>query len=52
MKNFFKRILHFIVVDWAACLLLAAVLVAGVVIAMYLQPVVVRSEERRVGKEC
>lgn len=41
MKNFFKRILHFIVVDWAACLLLAAVLVAGVVIAMYLQPVVV-----------
>jgi TRAP transporter TAXI family solute receptor len=40
MKNFFKRILHFIIVDWAACLLLVSVLIAGVAIAMFLQPVV------------
>lgn len=40
MKNFFKRILHFIVVDWAACLLLALVLVVGVAVAVFLQPVV------------
>jgi TRAP transporter TAXI family solute receptor len=40
MKNLFKRILHFIIVDWAACLLLAAVLAAGVAVALFLQPVV------------
>lgn len=40
MKNLFKRILHFIVVDWAACLLLVLVLAAGIAIAMFLQPVV------------
>lgn len=40
MKNFFKRILHFIVVDWAACLLLVSVLTAGVAVALFLQPVV------------
>jgi TRAP transporter TAXI family solute receptor len=40
MKNFFKRILHFIVVDWAACLLLVSVLAAVIAVAMFLQPVV------------
>ena len=40
MRNFFKRILHFVVVDWAACLLLALVLVVGVAVAVFLQPVV------------
>ena len=39
MKNFFKRIAHFIVVDWAACLLLALVLLTGVAVVMFLQPV-------------
>ena len=32
--------MHFIVVDWAACLLLVLVLVAGVAVAVFLQPVV------------
>jgi TRAP transporter TAXI family solute receptor len=40
MKNFFKRLQHFIVVDWAACLFLFFILVVGIVIAMFLQPVV------------
>ncbi|MEY4911164.1 MAG: hypothetical protein RL761_827, partial [Pseudomonadota bacterium] len=40
MKNFFKRIVHFIVVDWVACLLLALVLAIGAAIAVFLQPVV------------
>lgn len=40
MKNFFKRIVHFIVVDWAACLLLVFVLAACVALALFLQPVV------------
>lgn len=40
MKNFFKRIVHFVVVDWAACLLLALVLVVGAAVAVFLQPVV------------
>lgn len=40
MKNFFKRILHFIVVDWAACLLLILVLAVGIAVAIFLQPVV------------
>lgn len=40
MKNFFKRIAHFIVVEWAACLLLALVLLLGIAVVMFLQPVV------------
>jgi TRAP transporter TAXI family solute receptor len=40
MKNFIKRVLHFMVVDWAACLLLAVVLAVGVAVAVFLQPVV------------
>ena len=40
MKNFIKRIAHFIVVDWAACLLLALTLLVGVAVVMFLQPVV------------
>lgn len=40
MKNILKRILHFIAVDWAACLLLISVLAAGVALVLFLQPVV------------
>jgi hypothetical protein len=40
MKNFFKRLQHFMVVDWAACLFLFLILVLGIAIAMFLQPVV------------
>lgn len=40
MKNFFKRILHFIVVDWAALLLLTVVLTVGVAVALFMRPVV------------
>jgi TRAP transporter TAXI family solute receptor len=40
MKNFFKRILHFIAVDWAALLLLVLVLTVGVAVALFMQPVV------------
>jgi TRAP transporter TAXI family solute receptor len=40
MKNFFKRIVHFVVVDWAALLLLAVVLTVGVAVALFMRPVV------------
>ncbi len=40
MKNFIKRILRIIVVDWAAFLLLALVLSVGVAFALFMQPVV------------
>jgi TRAP transporter TAXI family solute receptor len=40
MKNFFKRILHIIVVDWAAFLLLILVLTVGVAVALFMRPVV------------
>ena len=40
MKNFFKRIAHFVVTEWVACLLLALVLAIGAAVAMFMQPVV------------
>ena len=38
--SFFKRILHFVIVDWAALLLLTVVLAVGVAVALFMQPVV------------
>ena len=40
MKIFFKRIAHFVVTEWVACLLLALVLAIGAAVAMFMQPVV------------
>lgn len=40
MKNFFKRIVRFIVTEWIVCILLAVVLSVGIAVAVFLQPVV------------
>lgn len=40
MKNLFKRIAHFIVVDWVACLMLALVIAVAVALALFMRPVV------------
>jgi TRAP transporter TAXI family solute receptor len=40
MKNLFKRIAHFIVVDWVACLLLVLVLAVAIALALFMRPVV------------
>ena len=40
MKNLFKRIAHFIVVDWVACLMLALVIAMAIALALFMRPVV------------
>lgn len=40
MKNLFKRIAHFIVVDWVACLMLALVIAMAIAMALFMRPVV------------